>query len=324
MLASLQQLGDLAGPDLRPGIHRQLAQARWWQAALRRASAPWPSSLPVHGLALATCSLLVMLVVALPRARFLRTTAKQDAPRSLPAASVRVNDTEQSFWGGRVEYRRRDGAITDALGRQEQRVGKELADHAVVVGKLSKASANVDGASGPPLPQTTAELPSEKVTASGFGVAAIGGAQTEHQPVSEVSQSYSLLQDRKDEIGAQDKRKSAVIEREMARELLQRTRVETDQMAADVSSRLDGSTVSLDVTPEHQVCHTDADCRLLRTSVSGCHCDAVPVNVLGLVQHGRRIEQLRTEYDGVRCDLSLRCPSKAVCISGRCTEVPTE
>lgn len=62
MLATLRALETPAAPDLLPGIRRKLAAAPWWRVVIERVTAPWPQSLPWHGLAMATTALLVIMV----------------------------------------------------------------------------------------------------------------------------------------------------------------------------------------------------------------------------------------------------------------------
>lgn len=69
MLATLRSLDAPPAPDLLPGIRRKLAAAPWWRALAEQFTAPWPSSLPWHGLALAMTSLLVIVIVNTPRMR---------------------------------------------------------------------------------------------------------------------------------------------------------------------------------------------------------------------------------------------------------------
>lgn len=66
MLQTLRTLESPATPELLPGIHRKLAAPPAWRRVLERFLAPWPASLPWHGLALATTALLVVVVANLP------------------------------------------------------------------------------------------------------------------------------------------------------------------------------------------------------------------------------------------------------------------
>lgn len=68
-LASLQGMLRILGameppqaPELLPGIRERLAHEPWWQALATRCVAPWPESLPLHGLGLAMGALLVIVV----------------------------------------------------------------------------------------------------------------------------------------------------------------------------------------------------------------------------------------------------------------------
>lgn len=67
MLRSLRALEQPDTPELLPGIQARLAREPWWQRFARRFVAPWPASLPLHGLALATTAFLVIVVVGLPQ-----------------------------------------------------------------------------------------------------------------------------------------------------------------------------------------------------------------------------------------------------------------
>ena len=66
MLRSLKTMEQPATPELLPGIHERLLRVSWWRAAWQRFAAPWPASLPLHGVALATTAVLVVVVVGLP------------------------------------------------------------------------------------------------------------------------------------------------------------------------------------------------------------------------------------------------------------------
>ena len=66
MLQTLRTLEPLPAPDLVPGIRRKLDATSWWRRLALRFAAPWPVSLPLHGLALATTALLVVVVANLP------------------------------------------------------------------------------------------------------------------------------------------------------------------------------------------------------------------------------------------------------------------
>lgn len=64
MLQSLRTMEAPAVPDLLPNIHRRLTS----QNLAQRFLAPWPASLPLHGLALAATAAVVLIIVGLPRA----------------------------------------------------------------------------------------------------------------------------------------------------------------------------------------------------------------------------------------------------------------
>lgn len=75
MLQMLRKVEAPPTPDLLPGIHARLERKPWWQGLSGRFCAPWPASLPLHGVAMALTALLVVITVALPR------TMKAVAPR---------------------------------------------------------------------------------------------------------------------------------------------------------------------------------------------------------------------------------------------------
>ena len=64
MLASLRALTAPEAPSLLPGIHAKLDAAPWWQRLPAAFLAPWPQSLPLHGLALGAVAILVVIVGA--------------------------------------------------------------------------------------------------------------------------------------------------------------------------------------------------------------------------------------------------------------------
>ncbi|MBI3996723.1 MAG: zf-HC2 domain-containing protein [Candidatus Omnitrophica bacterium] len=64
MLQSLRTMEAPTVPDLLPDIHKQLTSPSFAQRFL----APWPASLPLHGLALAATAAVVLIMVGLPRA----------------------------------------------------------------------------------------------------------------------------------------------------------------------------------------------------------------------------------------------------------------
>ena len=69
MLASLRAMEQAEPPDLLPAIHARLAQPPWWERAAARFTAPWPASLPWHGLALAGSAAFIAILVVIPEYR---------------------------------------------------------------------------------------------------------------------------------------------------------------------------------------------------------------------------------------------------------------
>ena len=66
MLRSLRSMGRVEAPELLPGIHRKLNAQPWWYRLFQQVTAPWPSSLPWHSVALATTAILVVIIAGLP------------------------------------------------------------------------------------------------------------------------------------------------------------------------------------------------------------------------------------------------------------------
>ncbi|MBI2093105.1 MAG: zf-HC2 domain-containing protein [Candidatus Omnitrophica bacterium] len=67
MLRFLRSMEPVEEPHLLPGVRQKLAAKPWWRQLVDGFLAPWPQSLPLHSLALATTAVLVVVVVALPR-----------------------------------------------------------------------------------------------------------------------------------------------------------------------------------------------------------------------------------------------------------------
>lgn len=92
MLQSLRAMGQVEVPELLPGIHARLQAEPWWHRVAQRFFAPWPASLPLHGLAMAATAILVVIVVGLPSVFQGRTMA----PEKYRLASARKNQPERA------------------------------------------------------------------------------------------------------------------------------------------------------------------------------------------------------------------------------------
>jgi anti-sigma factor RsiW len=93
MLRVLRTMERPEVPELLPGIHAKLGRRPWWEAALRRFVAPWPSSLPWHGLALATAAVLVVVLARVRQAPELSTI--ESKPTMM--AQLKQKDTDEPF-----------------------------------------------------------------------------------------------------------------------------------------------------------------------------------------------------------------------------------
>ena len=139
-LASLQQMmGELRSmpppeaPDLRPAVRLALAQAPWWRELARRLTAPWPVSLPWHGLAVAATALLVVVVnrAEIVKQSETHTMMKQNRAEThlqLPQSSL--NEMQAGRLSGMKEEKRassakdkfalrRDAVLDESNGRRQ-------------------------------------------------------------------------------------------------------------------------------------------------------------------------------------------------------------
>jgi hypothetical protein len=87
MLHALQTMERPEAPALLPGIRAKLSRRPWWETALDRFVAPWPASLPWHGLALATAAVLVVVLVGVP-------THLQQGPKPMVMAQLKQKDAD--------------------------------------------------------------------------------------------------------------------------------------------------------------------------------------------------------------------------------------
>ena len=79
MLASLRAMEAAEAPNLLPGIHAKLTPQPWWEKVVTRFIAPWPASLPWHGLALAGSAALIAILVVTPEYRVKRKLTGEGA-----------------------------------------------------------------------------------------------------------------------------------------------------------------------------------------------------------------------------------------------------
>ena len=125
MLQTLRTLAPPEPPALLPGIHQQLQAGPWWQALARRFAAPWPVSLPLHGLALATTALLIV-VISLPNVmKRAHVGYKQQARLSARTAdgtrlqegeaTARGRSTARFLAGHKVDQNRKLAAAKEGL-----------------------------------------------------------------------------------------------------------------------------------------------------------------------------------------------------------------
>lgn len=92
---ALHAMGQVPAPDLLPGIQARLARQPWWRTLAQRFLAPWPVSLPLHGLALATTAVLVVFVVGLPQLANHQETQRRDTGLDGSGSLVGVTQSPQ-------------------------------------------------------------------------------------------------------------------------------------------------------------------------------------------------------------------------------------
>lgn len=117
MLHALHMMERPKSPDLLPGIHERLLKRSWWEVVAERFQEPWPQSLPVHGLALATASVLLVLAIGIP------SIVKRGVQRDV---SIRYANTKLSLSNGKArvseerQNEQREGALSLHAAKQKQ------------------------------------------------------------------------------------------------------------------------------------------------------------------------------------------------------------
>src|SRR3989338_4858350 len=109
MLASLSAMKTTETPNLLPGIRAQLTRRPWWERAAARFLAPWPESLPWHGLALAGSAALISIMVVMPNYRI---RMKSHGSGTFPFQLSQLSSQARQFDG---EYRDADRADVPEL-----------------------------------------------------------------------------------------------------------------------------------------------------------------------------------------------------------------
>jgi len=120
MLRSLRTMEPPTVPNLLPGIHQKLAATPWWATLGQRFLAPWPVSLPLHSLALATTAFLVVVLVESPM--FFREHPK--AQRQIVALLDQNRDAQSN---GRIAFSaHRDASSFKAKTANERSAGEPM------------------------------------------------------------------------------------------------------------------------------------------------------------------------------------------------------
>lgn len=141
MLRSLRAMEPPETPELLPGIQARLTREPWWQRLARRFVAPWPTSLPLHGAALATTAFLVIVVVGTQRPmKSLGDRKEQRADEVGQAIDVSTRST--------VEERQSDVTARRSLANQAVAYEPYYDEHPTVqwqVSDLASAAAQLNG-----------------------------------------------------------------------------------------------------------------------------------------------------------------------------------
>lgn len=101
MLQTLRRMEQPEAPNLLPGIHAKLTRVSWWQRLAQRFLAPWPASLPLHGLAVATTALLVVVSLGIPR--WMQSNNQQVPMRQVASTLQRERAVASHDLGGSEE-----------------------------------------------------------------------------------------------------------------------------------------------------------------------------------------------------------------------------
>ena len=134
MVRALRAMEPPVVPDLLPGIHRALERQPWWRALAQRFTAPWPVSLPWHGVALAATALLVIVV---NRAEIEKQT---DMKRSRVEGELRTSVNERPASGLLAPQKaRKELFFEDQAGEDKTSVGHDAALDASVGSRLLNA-----------------------------------------------------------------------------------------------------------------------------------------------------------------------------------------
>ena len=144
MLASLRAMETAETPELLPGIRAKLTRLPWWETAASRFLAPWPASLPWHGLALAGSAALVAILVVIPEYR-LKVKAPASESRQLQLSQVSSQARQYDA------YRDADRADVPALSGGRMRAQSDVLDRISKEESAKAAGLSIQEASVPPL-----------------------------------------------------------------------------------------------------------------------------------------------------------------------------
>ena len=157
MLQTLRAMEPPTVPELLPGIHRRLEQAPWWRIALQRFTptpgrkfvvwgftAPWPASLPWHGLALVTSTALVLLLVVAPAYR-VRRIARLDHMAARSDKTFQLAQAPAQASQGRQQFKQVDipAPMTESM---ESMPGKTLDEVTILTGAMERDDSRAETA----------------------------------------------------------------------------------------------------------------------------------------------------------------------------------
>ncbi len=364
MLQTLHAMGTPEAPDLLPGIHARLSRKPAWRRFAQRFIAPWPQSLPWHGLALAMSAMLIIVVTHLPtrsadtvRVRgfgyqIAGQRVAQYEPSNRDAQMLRrelgekhvamVQSKDQSFFKDDTKHAA-PASITTAPHRADDSLmqlasGRSLGAFNESDKLRQGADTSTTGVAGGPAESVNGLL--------GVGHAESSTVVDQPAPLNTPESTNERMRQLAKVSAELDELRSE--EGKVATPILEAPQtapaappvggayvasVTGDTFAArsviggeSVRAKTESSPLwSFEVAAEDQVCDADADCTIVETRCDACAC-GTSVNKLHEAQYIARWRTLCRDYHGGTCD--LHCPAlTARCTNHRCirsTSTPTE
>ncbi len=332
MLDTLHSLKQPQAPDLLSGIHARLSRKPVWQRFAQRFLAPWPQSLPWHGLALAMSAMLVIIVSNHP------IPAKSPQLARLLGDRISGQDVAQygAYYDRDAEIPRREAGVKHAAilqAKDQLRTNEPLK-------QLAEGRSFGGGAAGRPAESVNGALGlsnTESVSAVDHP-ATLESPVTQNESIRQLAKISELDEIRSDEWKMDQKLPEAPAAAAAPVGVARFAAATGDTSAVqwshagDTPSGVEGSAVgeenlraktatppvwSLEVAPEDQTCNVDSDCVIVSTGCSSCECGS-PANRTAEQRYIERYKTMCMDYHGGVCDYV--CPTPyARCLDHRCT-----